>query len=202
MTITHHPSAETIAAYASGGLDEGRRLVLATHLRLCPDCRESQATFEAVGGVLLEQQSLAAMAPGALQRTLARLGDDPPTVAGDMPSLTDYALGPWRWRGPGVYWRSVPTRDASETRTFMLRVAPNTQLPHHTHEGFEWTCILQGAFRHQGGVYGPGDFDEADDDVDHTPVVEPGADCICLVAMRGTIQLKGWQRLLQPFIRI
>jgi putative transcriptional regulator len=201
MTISHHPSAEIIADYASGSLDEGRRLVLATHLRLCAACRDLYNTFDVVGGALLESVVPAAMKPDALARAMARL-DDTPSAPVRSPSLSDYALGRWLWRGPGVYWRAVPTRDETETRTFMLRVAPNTQLPHHTHEGFEWTCILQGAFRHQGGVYGPGDFDEADDSVDHTPVVEPGADCTCLVAMRGTIQLKGWQRLLQPLIRI
>ena len=201
MTITHHPSSEIVAAYATGALDEGRRLVVATHLHLCAECSALQQACEIVGGALLDDEMPAAMAPNAISNALAKLDNAPPGKSKPL-ALSDYKLGRWLWRGPGVYWREVPTTDASETRSFMLRVAPNTQLPHHTHEGFEWTCILQGAFRHAGGVYGPGDFDEADEETHHTPIVEPGEDCICLVAMRGTIQLKGWQRLLQPLIRI
>jgi putative transcriptional regulator len=63
--------------------------------------------------------------------------------------------------------------------------------------------VLEGAFRHEHGRYGPGDFDEADDTVEHHPVVEPERPCICLVAMRGEIVLQGWLgRLLQPFVRL
>ena len=63
--------------------------------------------------------------------------------------------------------------------------------------------MLQGAFSHQLGRYGAGDFDEADDTIEHRPVVEDGAECICLVALQGQIRLKSWiGRLIQPFIRI
>jgi putative transcriptional regulator len=63
--------------------------------------------------------------------------------------------------------------------------------------------VLQGAFRHQNGRYGAGDFDEADESVDHLPVVEDGIECICLVTLQGHIRFKGWiGRLVQPFVRI
>ena len=42
-----------------------------------------------------------------------------------------------------------------------------TRIPAHEHAGLEWTCVLQGAFRHQLGQYGVRDFDEADDTVEH-----------------------------------
>ena len=36
MTISHHPTDETLAAFAAGGLDEARALVVATHLGAVP----------------------------------------------------------------------------------------------------------------------------------------------------------------------
>jgi putative transcriptional regulator len=117
--------------------------------------------------------------------------------------LAPYEVGRWRWIGPGVHWRNVELPESEGTRVFMLKAAPGSSLPHHGHSGVEWTCVLQGVFRHHLGRYGPGDFDEADSTVDHTPFVEEGDVCICLVAMQGNLELRGWLgRLLQPFVRL
>ena len=85
----------------------------------------------------------------------------------------------------------------------MLKAAPGTKLPHHKHMGYEWTCVLEGAFEHQFGRYGPGDFDEADETMEHKPTVCEGVPCICIVALQGGIELQSWLgRLLQPLIRL
>lgn len=213
MTITHHPTDHTLAAFASGTLDEGRALVVATHLSLCPDCREAVRAFEHVGGALLERIEPAPMRDDALECALAEIGDVAPAYR-EEPSrqpapdglpepLSDYETGPWRWIGRGIQFQSVAMPDGSESRVFMLKAAPGTRLPHHRHTGIEWTCVFEGAFRHDLGRYGPGDFDEADDTVEHKPVVEDGVPCICLVALQGGIEFQGWiGRLLQPFVRI
>ncbi len=85
----------------------------------------------------------------------------------------------------------------------MLKAAPGTRLPRHRHTGTEWTCVFEGAFRHDLGRYGAGDFDEADESIEHNPVVEEGMPCICLVALQGGIELQSWVgRLIQPLIRL
>ena len=55
MTIEHHPSDATLAAYASGTLDQARGLVVATHVSLCAQCRAAVKKFESVGGVVLAE---------------------------------------------------------------------------------------------------------------------------------------------------
>ena len=214
MSIIHHPSGATLGAFASGTLDEARGLVVATHLSLCADCRSAVRTFEHVGGALLENIEPTALRIGALDRALAQL-DEPaaaesaasalhPPVGSDLPApLSQYALGSWRWIGPGVQWRSVDLPSDDGVRVFMLKAAPKTRLPRHRHTGSEWTCVFQGAFQHDLGRYGPGDFDEADETVEHNPVVEDGVACICLVALQGNIQLQSWLgRLIEPLIRL
>ena len=209
MIITHHPSDETLAAFASGSLDEARSVVVAAHVALCGRCRATMGAFEQFGGALIEQAAPAPLRAESLDAALARLGTvEPPTSASRMISdypevLAPYGVGPWRWIGRGLYWRKadVPSRDG--TRVFMLKAAPGSSLPHHGHSGMEWTCVLEGAFRHDLGRYGPGDFDEADDSVEHTPFVERDATCVCLVALQGSLELRGWiGRLLQPFVRL
>jgi putative transcriptional regulator len=209
MTITHHPSDETLAAFVSGSLDEARSVVVAAHVALCARCRATMGALEQIGGTLIDQAAPASLRAEALDAALARIGTTaapapPPRMTADYPKvLAPYAVGPWRWIGPGLHWRGadVPSRDG--TRVFMLKSAPGSSLPHHGHSGVEWTCVLEGAFRHELGRYGPGDFDDADDSVDHTPFVEPDATCVCLVALQGKLEIRGWfGKLLQPFVRL
>ena len=213
MTIMHHPTDPTLAAFASAALDEGQSLVVAVHLSDCPICRNAICTFEHIAGALLEDIEPAGMTPDALTHALARLDAPMPRPApearpharlvGALPTqLSRYGLGAWRWIGPGVHWRTVSVPAGSASRVFMLKARPGTRLPHHRHVGTEWTCVLQGAFAHAHGRYGAGDFDEADESVEHVPIVENGVECVCLVAMQGQIKLRGLiGHVLQPFVR-
>ncbi len=212
MTITHHPSDTTLAAFAAGTLDEARAVVVATHLSQCGQAAAGPARVQSVGGALLDAADPVEMTAGALDRAMMKLGQveqaspvcDDRSDAGVLPApLSHYALGPWRWLGRGVEWRPVDVPSHDSVRVFMLKAKAGTKLPKHRHTGTEWTCVFQGAFRHQLGRYGVGDFDEADDSVDHDPVVEDGDTCICVVALQGSIELRGFiGRLLQPLVRI
>jgi putative transcriptional regulator len=211
-TIMHHPSDTTLAAFAAGSLDEGRSLVVSTHLATCGVCRKAVRAFECLGGVALEGSEPMPLVANALERALSAIAADSDAAALKKPNggqtkpddlLSAYPLGQWRWIAPGLHWRSVGVPATDSTRVFMLKAVPGMRIPQHSHDGIEWTCILQGAFRHEFGMYGAGDFDEADESVEHQPVVVDGVECICLVAMQGNIRLKSWMgRLIQPFVRI
>jgi putative transcriptional regulator len=213
MSITHHPNDETLAAFASGSLDEGRRIVVAAHLELCSSCRRLMRGLDLAGGDYLGQLPATPLAEGALDTILARIDAAAPDQESSSPILVDlpmpvralepYRLGAWKWIGPGVHWRSVSVPAESNARVFLLKAAPGTRLPHHAHDGTELTVILKGAFKHAGGRFGVGDCDDADDSVEHDPVVESGEECVCLVAMEGNIRLLSFMgRLLQPLIRM
>lgn len=212
MTIMHHPTDLTLASFSAGTLDEARSVVVATHVALCAQCRRSMKGFEGLGGALLEEAPPSPMRADAIERAMARIEMDdalpkrnpPQSSVPDLPAtLAPYDLGAWRRIGGGVWWRPVGVPSDDGVRVFMLRANPGTRLPHHRHSGDEWTCVLEGAFRHEIGRYGPGDFDEADDSVEHKPVIEDGPPCVCLVALQGRIEFQSWiGRLIQPFVRI
>jgi putative transcriptional regulator len=192
-------------------LDEARGLVVATHLTLCSTCHNAVRGFEDVGGALLDAAEPAELSSGALQRAMAALGPldivAPTAPAGsgsELPEpLSRYAIGPWRWIGRGVQWRPVDVASDDGVRVFMLRAKRGTRLPRHRHTGTEWTCVFEGAFSHDLGRYAAGDFDEADESVEHNPAVDAELGCVCLVALQGHIELQGFiGRLIQPFVRL
>lgn len=214
MTITHHPDEEMLTRYAAGRLDLGHHVAIATHLAGCPHCRAWTRAIERLGGALLDEEPRVAMSDGARASALARLEESkaaarPIAVRGsDAPPqlprfVRNYALGHWRWVAPKVRMRSIRLPEPSPTRVFLLKSGPGTRLLQHEHTGIEMTCVLSGAFAHEGGYFGPGDFDFGDPTIAHEPRVEAGVDCLCLVAMQGDLKLSGWLgRLIQPFVRL
>lgn len=213
----HHPKNTTLAEFAAGTLDEGRSLVVAAHLTMCGACREFVAAMEEAGGQMLNVIEPAAMPEGARELAIARLGLEQPRAPvarreasplaavwqPEKSELLGYDLGPWRWVSPGLHYRSVKMSASSDTRVFMLKATPGLKIPPHKHTGTELTCVLSGAFIHEGGRYAAGDCDDADQDVDHSPVIDEGEPCICLVAMQGQIKMTGFfGRMIQPLIRI
>jgi len=217
MTIHHHPSDSLLTAFAAGTLDHGQHIAIATQLIACRHCRGWVRAVERVGGAVLAALPPAAMSTGALARIEARLGEPShaaetaatpaPSGIDDVPGLPTfmrrYAAKGWEWIAPGVHLRSILLPQASSTRVFLLKFGAGTKMLQHSHTGLEMTCVLAGAFSHEDGHYGPGDFDLGDETVDHQPVVDPGEECICLVAMQGGFRLNGIiGRLMQPFIRL
>jgi putative transcriptional regulator len=212
----HHPKTTTLAEFAAGTLDEGRSLVVASHLAMCGDCRKYISALEQVGGQLLTEIEPVAMAPGAAARVLRLMESESNAPRANAPeqttmpvwqperkTLLGYELGPWRWVAPGLHRRVVKVPAAGDTRVFMLKAAPGLKIPEHNHTGTELTCVLAGAFIHESGRYAAGDCDDADEDVGHSPVIDDGKECICLVAVQGEIKLTGMiGRLIQPFVRI
>lgn len=205
MDIRHHPEDERLLAYAAGGIEAGMRLVLGSHLELCPTCRERARALGALGGVLLEDMEPAAMADDALARTLARIEATPPVqarvtkVSGPPPlppgaswprSLAHCSATPWRWIGPGMRWSRVKVPEAPEANVFLLRIAAGKYLPVHTHRGQEATQILYGRFHDGRALFGPGDFDAADEQIHHQPVVQDGSECICLASLSGRLRFE------------
>jgi len=219
MTIQHHPTDSLLTAFAAGMLDQGQHVAIATHLVKCPHCRGWARSMEHVGGAVLASLPPSPMSSDALARVEARMNEpvesaktttvSAPAALNDVPGLPTfvrrYPAGPWKWVAPRVHVRAIlrPEPDASSTRVFLLKSGPGTKMLNHTHTGTEMTCVLSGRFSHEGGCYGPGDFDLGDETMNHQVMVEPGEDCICLVAIQGELRLKGLiGRLIQPLIRL
>jgi len=200
----HHPYDDTLARYAAGRLGAGPSFVVAAHLSGCRECRARVGLFEAVGGALLEEAPVAAVRPQMFAATLRRIeGAIEPAQSFARPAspLDGLALPAWRSLGGGFQWRRLTLPYARDANVIMLKVQPGRKMPQHTHAGVEYTQILQGGFHDDFGHYMAGDCVEADDEVEHQPVVDSDVECICLAAFDGRLKLQGWVgRMLQPWL--
>lgn len=212
MSVTHHPSAELLAGFAAGTLDAGEHLAVAVHASGCPTCRRLLRAVEGIGGSALEVVEPVAMKVGAFEAVMAQLDRAPPRPAPRADSITDddlpeilrhYRIGRRRRVAPGISMRPIELPGPSRSRVFLLRSEPGTHMLEHTHSGTELTCVLRGSFSHEGGRFGPGDFDFGDETLDHQPLVGDGEPCLCLVAMTGDLRMNGFfGRLISPFVRL
>jgi putative transcriptional regulator len=202
----HHPYDDTLARFAAGRLGAGPSLVVAAHLHGCEECRARVGLFEAVGGALLEEAPAVAVRPELFATTLRRIEEKieiRPSVARPASPLDGIAMPPWRSVGSGFQWRRLTLPYAPDANVIMLKVQPGGKMPQHTHAGVEYTQILQGGFHDDFGHYMAGDCIEADDEVEHQPIVDSDVECICLAAFDGRLKLQGWLgRLVQPWLGI
>lgn len=205
--IQHHPGDELLLPLAAGRLSAGQALVLSTHLEGCAECRARLHTLQAVGGALLEQAEPVALEAGAWERTLQRI-DRPapgPTRAAAAPtpypalpegvpwpaSLRGCRVSDWHWMGPGMRYARVAVPHDPSAALYLLRIGEGRSLPRHTHGGIELTQVLCGAFDDGRAVFGPGDFDAADEAIHHQPVVQAGATCVCLAYVGARLRFDG-----------
>jgi putative transcriptional regulator len=194
--IQHHPSDESILAYANGSLSPALAIALGAHLDGCAQCCRVLTLAEAVGGTMLEAEAAAELDEQVFSKLLTQLDAPvaptpmPPPPAADIAiplpaNLRHQRIGARRWLAPGIWIRPV-LKDRSEgTRLYLLGAAPGKALPRHGHSGVEMTQVLTGEFHVGGTRYGAGDFLEADDDVEHSLMVGANEECICLIASRG-----------------
>ena len=111
----------------------------------------------------------------------------------------------WKSLAPGVeIYDIMEGRGSNEDeRLYLLRAKGGKKLPEHSHNGEEWTLIIQGGYEAGGEGYVSGDLHISDDDVSHAPHIDAGEDCICLVMTEGPLKMKSLlPRLLQPLIGI
>lgn len=215
--IKHHLTDPLLMAYSAGTLPEAFSLAVAAHISMCDECRARLGAFDTVGGALMENCDEAEMTEDSLDATLAMIDladarpSEPVTSApagdGVLPAPVRAYVGGdleavrWRPVGMGVKQAILPTGGDATAR--LLFIPAGAAVPDHGHNGTELTLVLQGAFEDQVDHFGPGDIEVANEDLDHTPVADIGADCICLAATDAPLKFNSWlPRIAQPFLRI
>ena len=221
-----HGGEELLLDFAVGSCSEAESLIVASHVALCPLCRDHVVDVESVGGSMLESIEPCAVTDSCLQSTLDRIERDRiekashSTPSADIVSrvsaecadrrvpapLRPYLRGdlgalPWKRLARGVGGITLPT--AGRARALLMRMDPGAAAPQHTHEGRELTLVLSGGFTDMEGHFLPGDLVVGDDTIDHRPIADGPDECICLVVLEGRVRLTGpVGRWLNPFVQI
>lgn len=217
MNIDHHLDPATILAHAAGTLDEAFNVVVASHIAWCPACREATRQASLIGGELLGELAGTPVSENCRRQTLglidtATLHRFPKSPPADhaVPAPLAHLLGgqsldglKWKNKAPGLALYDLPLSSASHGKLFLMRISPGKAMPEHGHGGAEITLILSGAYNDKFGRFAQGDVADLDENIEHKPVVEMAAACICLVATEAPTRFKSWPaRLIQPLIGI
>ncbi len=222
MKASHHPTDDLLLDYGAGNIGEAQSLLIATHLALCPRCRAVVENAELLGGALMDSAPVSALSDDALESVLSRLDepDDAPAAETTAPReaagvdmsiprpLRDYLAGgstesvAWRRVAPGIHRHTLAVESGDGTASaYLLKLAPETVIPHHGHHGEEMTLVLDGGFTDAGEHFVRGDVEQADPAVNHQPVVDADGPCLALVVTDAPLRFTGiLPRLLQPLL--
>jgi putative transcriptional regulator len=216
--VCHHPDDATLLDYATGNLNGALSLIVATHMALCPRCRDVVAACERLGGVMLDaaetiaeprldfDELMSHIEAQRLDRPEPVVVPAPPQLAAMPRPLRDRLIG----LGERLPWQRQGTIEAVHLacddpghRVRLLRIPGGQGVPRHTHRGIELTLVLEGAFSDATGHFGRGDIECADESLDHRPVADHGPACICLAVTSAPLRLTGrLGRLINPFLDI
>lgn len=217
----HPLGDELYSAYASGALSGPMRLLVEAQASVDPDVRRQQREAEGVAGLVLETIEPAPVSARALDAVFAiidteeaGLGEAAAMKAGagdqasrraasaagqamkellDLPeAVRDMALeagAAWQFAGPGV--RSMELMRQGSAKAELIRLEPGRGVPHHGHDGREFTLVLTGAFHDGRDRYARGELCAADPSTEHKPVAEEGEVCIALAVTDGPLAFTG-----------
>jgi putative transcriptional regulator len=209
-SFRHHPDPTTLMSFAAASLPESLAAVVAAHVSMCPHCRRVLHDLDHVGAALMSASRCDDTESPALRKAVpdprAPAAPQPPLPQGERlpaPIALTYGLAmariPWRRLGPGIWHHRLPLRRKEDGDLRLLRIQPGRTMPDHGHGGAELTLVLEGAYSDATGRYRRGDVQDVDEGIEHRPVVDPGAECICLIASERPAKFKSLiSRLLQP----
>ncbi|WP_025900155.1 ChrR family anti-sigma-E factor [Sneathiella glossodoripedis] len=224
MTIRHHLSDDTLLAYANGTLASTLSVVAATHLAICPKCRNQLEFIFAAGAAELEvlepdfgsgldlsiideitqlPQEASSIKPENLTLQTTDEKQVPKPLRNILPCELDDI--PWKRLVPGIshYPLKGFANPDGKGALRLLKISPGMVMVEHSHSGQELTLILRGSYIDEVGRFAQGDLADLDDNLHHQPVADTDQDCICLIATDSPLKFKGFfSRLLQPLIGI
>jgi putative transcriptional regulator len=216
--VTHPIGDNLLMAYAAGLLPAAHDLIVATAVSLDDDARARLASFEAMGGALLSEGETEALADDGFDAVMARINGTPPVESvgdrvktrrapGVLPQPLREAVGGdldevrWRPVGMGVRQAILIGDDGGTAR--LMSIPAGQAMPVHSHCGFEYMLVLQGAVLDGEERFARGDLSVADDSVSHQPMAGRDEPCICLVVTDAPLRFQGLiPRLAQKVLRI
>jgi len=217
VSITRHPDTAWLFDFANGSLSPGFELLISAHVAACTTCAREVQMAEQLGaelmlasparGTLVTAEDIMDADPADSAWVTPRRGVPSATEAVDLQGLVskylDCGLSALSWGNAGKGLQIARLRADQDERVMLLRAAPETVLPRHTHDGSELTLVLKGAYFAGDAIYAAGDVEDADESVDHQPVVTREGECLCLAVTDAPLRFRSWlPRLAQGFLGI
>ena len=160
------------ALAALGSLPPAERLTYDGHLTECALCRQEVAALRAVVGDMTELAPEADPPEGLWARVLQRVRAEQPAqawkqwrddAAAAAPLAFVAAEGPWETTAvAGIEARKLFVDEKNDRVTMLVRMAPGSAYPSHTHGGPEECFVLQGDLRTGEVLQHAGEYQRAE----------------------------------------
>lgn len=208
----YHPHDELLMSFAAGQLPNALGIMVACHLEQCSHCRHKVKTYEALGGELLNSLDDNTVSEQTLEAVLDRLDEPAPETHKVVGRLSiprplrrfvpnDFDQLQWSGMSNNIKEYDIALGDEQYTAKF-YKISAGKELPEHTHEGNEFTLVVEGSFSDRTCDYHAGDFILADSQTIHQPRASMSGDCICFAVMDAPLKMTGFfGRMLNPFLR-
>lgn len=215
--MTNHPLGDELyAAYTAGALSGPMRLLVAAQAELNPTIARSCQVSDALAGALFESLKPDPLQESTLETVLAvidaeergvgeassnseamrksaaeRAGQSIQELLSLPEAVRDLALekAKWGFAGPGV--RKMTLMESEGAKAELIRLEPGRGVPHHGHEGREFTLVLCGSFHDGRDRFHKGELCAVDQDTHHKPIADPGEVCIALAVTDGALAFTG-----------
>lgn len=206
-----HPDTELLIKYASGQLDACLSLAVALHQQECTQCQQKITELESIGGQTLDSSvSLANKTDVdtsidlSFDKLMQSIQSSPEQNQKTYPdvALAQFDLAifkklkknqfqnmPWKKITTSIQQAPIAMNDP-QYEVSLLKIAPNTKVPKHTHEGNEYTLVLQGDFSDKNGRYNKHAFIAQDQTHEHQPIAGKQG-CICLTITDAPLKYTG-----------
>lgn len=190
-----------MSGYVAGKLPLPLSVLVASHLALSDRNRGLVAGLETAAGDALTElapmpmkdrnSALDVIFASAKPRDIAVKGPSCSVMPQPLVDFVGHRVAdiPWKTKMPGFKEYDLPDMDGCHVSMFWIK--PGRTVPMHTHEGFELSLVLTGAFNDDRGRFGRGDISIADDSVEHRPTAEMSEPCIGFAVTDGSLRLTG-----------
>jgi putative transcriptional regulator len=208
--MKYHPDIELLLKYSSGQLEPSLAVAVALHQKNCEACQIRISELEVIGGETLETSAALnkdkpSVVIGEFDKLFADIEslpegsvitdyDDLAVAQSDLPLVDQLNNGRfeelnWQRVSPNIWRASIAMNDPS-FEVELLKFSANTKIPKHTHEGKEFTLVLQGGFSDHQDKYSKGEFIVQDQSIEHQPTAGKYG-CICLAVIDAPLKFTG-----------
>jgi anti-sigma factor ChrR (cupin superfamily) len=177
--------SELVSAYALNGVSSAEASQLESHIGRCNACRQQlDIVRTAIDAFAFWPTDVLRPSRPLWERLAQRIG---------APNLSSAGMNKWtepQWAAvaPGISCKVLATDQKTDRVSMLVRLAPGTDYPPHTHAGFEELHLLHGELIINDRKLYPGDYSRAEAGTADTRVwSETGCTCVLVTSARDIL---------------
>jgi anti-sigma factor ChrR (cupin superfamily) len=180
--------AAALSTYALGALPFSDAAAVESHIATCAPCREELDALRTVVDTFAYWPADVLRAPESLWDRLAKSiaaesGREPA-----LPEPSEWAEPEWEEVAPGISCKLLANDDEKDRVSMLVRLAPGTHYPPHTHAGVEELHLLDGELWIDERKLHPGDYNRGEPGMaDQRVWSETGCTCVLITSPKDIL---------------